>query len=77
MAERYYIGKAHWGSILRGWMERYSILAPQRETGGLFLQPVTQDNVSSIVYDEARIRGASLLMLISLEPFDFAQDKRP
>jgi sulfhydrogenase subunit beta (sulfur reductase) len=54
MSERYYIGKAHWGSILRGWMEKYSILAPQRETGGLFFQPVTADNSSSIVYDEAR-----------------------
>jgi heterodisulfide reductase subunit C len=54
MAERYYIGKAHWGSILEGWMDKYSILAPQRETGGLFIQPVTPENMASIIYDEAR-----------------------
>lgn len=54
MAERYYVGKAHWGLILQGWMEKYSILAPQRETGGLYVQPVTQDNLGSVVYDEAR-----------------------
>ncbi len=52
--ERYFVGKAHWGSILRVWMEKYLILAPQKEKGGLFIQPVTQDNVAHIVYDEAR-----------------------
>lgn len=54
MAERYYVGKAHWGSILRGWMEKYTILAPQREAGGMYIQPVTPENMGSVVYDEAR-----------------------
>jgi hypothetical protein len=54
MAERIYIGKSHWGSVLRDWMEKYSVLAPQREKGGLFLQPVTPENMDSVVYDEAR-----------------------
>ena len=49
MAERYYIGKEHWGSVLRGWLEKYSVWAPQKETGGLFLQPVTPENIGSIV----------------------------
>jgi sulfhydrogenase subunit beta (sulfur reductase) len=30
------------------------VLAPQREKGGLFLQPVTPENMDSVVYDEAR-----------------------
>jgi len=54
MAERYYIGKAHWGSILQGWMDKYTVLAPQRGNGSHFIQPVTPDNMASIVYDEAR-----------------------
>ncbi len=54
MEERYYIGKAHWGSILQGWMEKYTVLAPLREKGGLYIQPVTPDNITCIVYDEAR-----------------------
>ena len=54
MAEQYYVGKAHWGSILRGWMDKYTILAPQKEEGELFIQPVTPENISSIVYDQAR-----------------------
>lgn len=54
MAERYYVGKAHWESILKEWLERFVILAPMRENGGLFIQPVSSDRMSSIVYDEAR-----------------------
>jgi ferredoxin len=54
MEERYYIGKAHWGTILQGWMDKYTVLAPQKDDGGLFLQPVTPEDVSSVVYDEAR-----------------------
>lgn len=54
MEERYYIGKAHWGTILQGWLEKYAVLAPQKENGGLFLKPVTSENISSVVYDEAR-----------------------
>lgn len=52
--EKYYIGKEHWGSILKGWLDKYTVLAPQREKGGLFFQPVNSDNISSIVYDVAR-----------------------
>jgi len=40
--------------MLQGWMDKYTVLAPQRESGGLFIQPVTSENMSSIVYDEAR-----------------------
>jgi len=52
--ERYFVGKAHWGTILNTWMEKYNIIAPQSEAGGLFMQPVTPENVSTIVYDAAR-----------------------
>lgn len=52
--ERYFVGKAHWGTILNTWLEKYTIIAPQGEAGGLFMQPVTQENVSTIVYDAAR-----------------------
>jgi sulfhydrogenase subunit beta (sulfur reductase) len=54
MEERYYIGKAHWSTMLQGWMDNFTILAPQRVDGGLFVQPVTPENMSSVVYDEAR-----------------------
>ncbi len=54
MAEKYYVGKAHWKSILNGWMEKYSVIAPQRENGGLFFQPVSPENSTTIVYNEAR-----------------------
>src|SRR4030042_4676013 len=54
MEERYYIGKEHWESVLRGWLERFTVIAPYKEKGGLFLQPVTPDRISSIVYDQAR-----------------------
>ncbi len=54
MNEKYYIGKAHWISMLKGWLDDYHILAPQREAGGLFLRSVTEDNISTIIYDEVR-----------------------
>lgn len=54
MAERYFIGKVQWGTLLNGWMERYQILAPQKHEGGLFLEPVGTENLSTIVYDAAR-----------------------
>ncbi len=54
MAERYYVGKTYWGAILLGWLEKYTVLAPQKENGKLFFQPVTSENISSIIYDEAR-----------------------
>lgn len=54
MAERYYVVKAQWGSVFQTWMDKYTILAPCREEGGLYLQPVTPENMDSIVYDEAR-----------------------
>jgi formate hydrogenlyase subunit 6/NADH:ubiquinone oxidoreductase subunit I len=54
MEEKYYIGKEHWGSVLKTWLEKFTVIAPQKEKGGLLLQPVTDENISSIVYDEAR-----------------------
>lgn len=51
---KYYIGKAHWGSILQDWLEKFIVIAPIREQGGLYLQPVTVKNIGSIVYSEAR-----------------------
>ena len=52
--ERYFVGKAHWGTVLNIWMEKFTIIAPQAEAGGLYMQPVTPENVSTIVYDAAR-----------------------
>jgi len=75
MAERYYIGKAHWGSILRGWMEKYTILAPQRAHKSLHIQPVTQDHLTSIVYDEAR--AAQPLKSFLLPPLEEVVGKEP
>ncbi|HHS14031.1 MAG TPA: hypothetical protein ENN03_09755 [bacterium] len=54
MAERYFIGKVQWSTLLGGWMEKYQILAPQKHEGGLFLEPVSMENLSTIVYDAAR-----------------------
>ena len=68
MAERYYIGKVHWVSILNEWSEKYSVLAPQREEGGLFLQPVSPDNMETVVYDEARaVQPVKSFLLPALE----------
>ncbi len=68
MAERYYIGKAHWRSVLKGWMEKYTILAPIREEGGLYFQVVTPENMDSVVYDEARaVQPLKTFLLPSLE----------
>jgi hypothetical protein len=53
-SKSYYVGKAHWGGMLQRWLEKYTILAPQPQKGGLFFTPVTSENISSIVYDEAR-----------------------
>jgi len=54
MIEKYYIGKAHWKSILKTWMEKYNVIAPQNEHDHLYLKPVTTENSSGIVFDEAR-----------------------
>ena len=54
MAERYYVGKAQWESILKEWMDKFTVVAPIRVNDGFSLQPVTPENMSSIVYDEAR-----------------------
>lgn len=54
MAEKYYIGKAHWKSVLNTWMEKYNVIAPQKEHGSLFMVPVTAENSQTIVYDEVR-----------------------
>ena len=75
MAERYYIGKAHWESILRSWMEKYTVLAPQREVGGLYFQPVTSENVSSVVYDE--VRATQPMKSFLLPPLDDVISEQP
>ncbi len=54
LVERYYIGKAQWSVILRDWLDKYAVIAPQRESGGFYLQPVTAENYTTIVYDEVR-----------------------
>jgi len=79
MAERYYIGKAHWAPILRGWMDKYSVIAPQKEKSGFYLQSVSPENISSIVYDE--VRAAQPLKSFLFPPLeevvgdDFKKDK--
>jgi len=69
MAEKYYIGKAHWGSILKSWMETHSVLAPQKTNdNSLYLEAVISDNLSSIVYDQART--ANPMKSFLLPPLD-------
>jgi sulfhydrogenase subunit beta (sulfur reductase) len=68
MEERTYIGKAHWDSLVREWLEKYTLLAPQKETGGLFFEPVVPATLSSIVYDEARtVQPEKTFLLPALE----------
>jgi sulfhydrogenase subunit beta (sulfur reductase) len=78
-SEMYYIGKAHWGSILQRWLEKYTILAPQAQKGGLFLKSVTTENISSIVYEEARpVQPLKTFLFPSLEEVagkDFQPEK--
>ena len=40
LVERYYIGKAQWSVILRDWLNKYAVIAPQRESGGFYLQGI-------------------------------------
>ena len=54
MIDKYYVGKAHWNTILYGWMEKFAILGPLKEPGGIFLQLVTPENSANILYDHAR-----------------------
>jgi len=54
MAERYYVGKAHWLSILHAWLETYTILAAQAEGDNLYYAPLIPTELSHIVYDRAR-----------------------
>lgn len=54
IVERYYLGKAQWGVILRAWTEKYTVIAPHHNNGNLILQQVDPDDLTSIVYDEAR-----------------------
>ena len=54
MAERYYIGKEHWGAILNTWLEKYTIIAPSSEQGGLYLHEIDSSNLNSLVIDQAR-----------------------
>lgn len=80
MAERYYIGKAQWGTLLNGWMEKYQVLAPQKHEGGLFIEPVTAENMSSIIYDEARaVQPLKSFLFPALEEVtgDNAESKKP
>jgi sulfhydrogenase subunit beta (sulfur reductase) len=54
MTEKYQIEKENWKALLRGWRERYTLLAPQKERRGLGYQKVTSDNDDSVVYGFAR-----------------------
>lgn len=74
LVERYYIGKAQWSVILRDWLGKYAVIAPQAENGGLYLQPVTQDNYTSIVYDE--VRAVQPLKSYFLPPLDEVVGRR-
>ncbi len=67
-SEMYYIGKAHWGNMLQKWLEKFAVLAPQAQKGGLFFKSVTTENISSIVYEEARaVQPLKTFLFPSLE----------
>jgi hypothetical protein len=53
-AEKYYIDKMQWESVIKEWLRQYEIIAPQQETGGLFLEPVQRNKLQAIVYHLAR-----------------------
>ncbi len=55
-------------------MEQYTILAPQKANGGLFIQKVTQENVDHVVYDKAR--AAQPLKSFLLPPLDEVVGKK-
>lgn len=54
IVERYYLGKAQWGLILRAWTEKYTVIAPYQVNNHLHLQQVDPNDLTSIVYDQAR-----------------------
>jgi sulfhydrogenase subunit beta (sulfur reductase) len=53
-AERYYIAKVHWQTILKDWLEHHLVIAPIQETSGVFLEPLTAGRFVDVVYDEIR-----------------------
>jgi len=54
MAERYYISREYWASILNVWLEKFFIIAPRREEGGLYFHEVDNSSINSIIVDEVR-----------------------
>ena len=53
-AEKYYIDKMQWESVIKEWLRRFEIIAPHQETGGLFLETVQRTRLQAIVYHLAR-----------------------
>lgn len=54
MTERYYVGKAHWLSILHAWRERYQVFAALPDGDHLYLSQLTDSQQGAVVYDWAR-----------------------
>ena len=54
LTEKYQIQKDQWTTILNGWMERYTVLAPKKEHRELYYQAVGVGNENSVVYGLAR-----------------------
>ena len=53
-AEKYYIDKMQWESVIKEWLRQFEIIAPHQETGGLFLETVQRTRLQAIVYHLAR-----------------------
>ena len=68
MIEKYQIGKEQWKALLKGWLGRYTLLAPQKEHRGLYYQTVASGNDDSVVYDRAR--AAQPLKAFLLPPLE-------
>ena len=68
MAERYYVGKAHWLSIVHAWLEDYFILATLQDGENLYFAPLQSETVTQVVYDQARpVQPLKTYMLPPLE----------
>ncbi|MCK5148401.1 4Fe-4S dicluster domain-containing protein [bacterium] len=68
MSERYYIGKAHWLSILHGWSDKYQIVASQAFGKEFFFMPVDESKFNTIIYDQIRtVQPLKSFLLPALE----------
>ncbi len=74
IVERYYLGKAQWGVILRAWTEKYMVIAPHHKDKQLFLKQVNPDQLTTIIYDEAR--AVQPLKSFFLPPLDEVVGRR-